>query len=268
MPVIFQVMLMRPYVGITGYTTKDQIDAIALTCSGQGFSDGRYTAMFGFLCHAKQLGLPKFAGPRNPAVVDLESLLGAVPQWAVPMIHFDTQNHARLKEDLSALFGLARQYVDRRCKALQLNVEWPRPTDIQKVKEMLPGLEVVLVIGDKRYKSVDEQVSRASEYKGLVEYCLVDPSAGAGQDLDIPRTLELMHGCSESLPGTLIGNAGGYCSANVAPRLREFHSRYGKPFFIDAEGKLLTHKGLDIDECQMYIREAGKEISSWGLSPL
>jgi len=251
---------MKPSVGITGYKLDLEVNTLADVYKENGFTSGPYTAMFGFLCNSRQLDLQKYSGPRNPAIVDLEGLISSVPKWAMPFIHFDTREPLRLKDDVIYLLFLIRQYENHTCQGLQLNVEWPRPKDIDAISEFDPGLEFVLQIEDKPYLDMKYLAYRAKEYHGLVDYCLIDPSRGAGKDFEVERAVELMHLCQESLPDAVIGIAGGFDGTNVEARIKTIKQCYDKPFFIDAEGKLRDRQCLNIGKCKDYIQNSAKAL--------
>src|SRR3989344_168917 len=152
-------MKPKPYVGITGFKTKTEIDEISRTWEEQGRDLG-YKFMFGFICSAKRLKEKEKSGTESPSINDLPILTGITPRFGLPMIHYYTPNRERLSQELQEVFSTGKMYEQGFCRAVQLNMTWPDPDQIQEVKKEFPNLEIVLQLP----KETLHEVERVKEY--------------------------------------------------------------------------------------------------------
>lgn len=254
---------MKPYIGITGFTTADEIKLISQAAEKLGLgNDKDYTLMMGFLTSDNRLGNIFKRGHRSPAFNSLANLLSEVPSGVLPVIHHHTYNPDDLGNQMDMMFGMF--YENNLCKAIQINIDWPNVDAIKKTKERFPDLDVVLQLPQNALDvSVDDIVSKASAYEGLVSYVLIDPSAGAGLDYDQSKAVVLLNALDAAVPSAIKGVAGGLCAANVYDQTMEINQKYLKPYFVDAEGKLRTSdwQSLDIGKCVNYLANAKSALT-------
>ena len=249
---------MKPYIGITGFTSVDEIRSISSAAVKLGLgNDKDYTLMMGFLVSDSRIKNPLKRSTRSPAYVDLVNLLSHVPEDMLPVIHYDTSNKNDLSEQIIGLFDVL--YEHNYSRTVQLNISWPDIGEIRKVKNTFPDLDVVVCLTNKMLRTPeDELVSRMGAYEGWVSYVLIDPSGGYGLDFDEIQTTFLLSKLDKVMPTSIKGFAGGLDYTNVFDKVKRISSNYGLPFFIDAEGKLRTedHLSLDVGNCVNYISNA------------
>ena len=127
----------------------------------------------------------------------------------------------------------------------------------EKIKNKYCELDIILQIPKRAMNKID----KASEYFGLVSHFLIDPSGGTGESLE-KKDLELALEVSNQLPNSVCGIAGGFSSQNVYGRCNQFASIYSNDFSIDAEGRLMSENGEDLDlkKCEKYLREYDRFI--------
>ena len=74
--------------------------------------------------------------------------------------------------------------------------------------------------------------------------------------------LELMNVLSKRIPGVRIGIAGGLSGDNVFDTYTTIRSKVNYDFCIDAEGKLMDNRILNIEKMQKYLEEAYRAVET------
>ncbi|MBI2582289.1 hypothetical protein HYV87_04160 [Candidatus Woesearchaeota archaeon] len=253
---------MRPiaYVGITGFKEDREVRTVAEQFLEHGFlgPEAGHTAkyhvpMFGFLCSSKRLADRRSQGEQSPRAEVLDCLARYTPHGAIPMIHYFTENRKALAEEVKRVFSIGDMYEKDYCRAVQINMEWPDTDQIEAIRKEFPEMDVVLQLPKEALK--DSQ--RAIEYGDLVQYCLIDPSGGKGQEIS-DEHLGLVKILHDSMPNTRIGVAGGLNGDNVREIMKKVYDAIGDFFCIDAQGQLRTDDktGLHYVKTAKYIDSA------------
>ncbi|MBS3147255.1 hypothetical protein J4219_00050 [Candidatus Woesearchaeota archaeon] len=256
---------MKPYIGITGFKTAQEVQAMNLAF--ERTEEINYTAMYGFISSTKRMKKPEEQGNESPALAELEHILRCVPANALHALHYFTeeaQNVAREVTDITTRYD-----PESRLKAVQLNLTWPSPKQVELIRAH--GLEVILQLprSATEGKTPSEIATKAKEYNGLANYILVDPSGGLGIEFEPKRAAEIMHAVASEIPA-IVGAAGGLSAENVFDRvitMRDLYentphtaTRLTNGFCIDAQGKLRNKKEtvneIDIEKAQKYVCNA------------
>ena len=179
-------MKALPYVGITGFKTKGEIEVTGKIFHERRFYDSSYLPMFGFLVSETRLKQKNVSGKKSPAAEDLTYLARHVPQGSLPMMHYHTNDLETLPAQIRDLFTIYQMYDKRICRAVQLNMEWPSVDKIEEIRNNFPKLHIVLQLSNRGMDSlsVAEIVQKSRSYDGLVQYTLIDPSGGFGISYD------------------------------------------------------------------------------------
>jgi len=249
-------MRPKPYIGITGFTARSQINAV-LADGLPAVSD--QLVMVGLLISSRTMRGETNKWPnRYPKPGDLEHVF-VNDKRLLNLIHFNTNI-----KDLPVLLDhmrVAQELAGPACNGFQLNIAWPDPEVLEKYKRA-PGDNntIVLQCGSKAMAEAGDVfrlATRLHKYDGLADYVLIDPSGGLGKDFnyaDMYATLETLFCDAPQTMG--IGIAGGLSPDNLdrlRPLLEEFE------FSIDAEGKLRDKDDhLDITVASSYLREAAQ----------
>jgi len=254
----------KPYVGITGFKTAQEIGATAEAFYDNGFFSSNYLAMFGILSSDKRLDNPFQEGTMSPAICNLSEALEAVPKWGLPTIHYHTKEKEKLNSHIRAILTVDGIYYYGLCKAVQLNVDWPPLDQINKILKEFTKLDLVLQLPRRATEglSLKEIAKRSKEYDALVKYALIDSSGGKGVEFDLEYGIELMNALNEAMPNTRIGIAGGLDGGNVKSLVSEISKKYNEDFFIDAQGKLRTDnkEALDYEKARDYIKSSATAL--------
>lgn len=272
--------MKKPYVGITGYKTRQEVKEAARLFKEQGFLEktSLYRPMFGIAASNKRLADRRKGGTMSPSLDDIITLLREVPDYSLPVIHYATENRDKLAEELievfstghkkhAGIFSTGSMYMDF-CNAVQINMDWPEIKQIEKTRDAMPRMAFIFQIPQKAMQAytannvldIKAVAERAGEYSEFADYFLVDPSSGKGKEFDVSQCTELMMALKEKLPNARIGVAGGFSGDNVYEKMLKIHEKVKEPFSIDAQGRLRTEdrEWLVMEKAQKYISEAGK----------
>ncbi len=258
----------KPYVGITGPVTKEEVSLIL-----NAFSDAGYTMhsphipMIGYLVSQKTM-LGQDGNRRYPKFEYLKSLLDHAHNRALTMIHYNTQDRITLVSQVEELFG--GLYEGGLCRALQLNIVWPAQEHVKEIKDLFPEMEIVFQASAKSMKGLSQKefVDAVRGYEDSISYVLIDPSGGRGQEFDMGNSLALYQEIATRLPYLTVGFAGGLNWNNTSDKVRSLIEKIGtEDFCIDAEGglrdKVTDAYGddiLNIEKVKGYLRSASSVL--------
>jgi phosphoribosylanthranilate isomerase len=244
---------MKPYIGVTGFKTTNEVDAVTCTAEELGYP-ASHTIMFGYLTSSKRLQSPDIPGMRGPSVDSLPALVARAPAWSLPMLHYHTKDHEKMRTEVDRLISLTG------VPSVQLNMDWPSLEDIAALTRQYSGLAVVLQFPARAMQgmSIEHIAERASEYDGLVAYALIDKSGGKGIPFDASETADILAALEIAMPRTTLAVAGGFSPDNVAERIRQL--RANRPYSIDAESGVMTNNALDIEKVRLYIANSMEAV--------
>ncbi len=185
-------MSERPYIGVTGAASVKEVNQLMRTFTSFGFNlESSHLPMVGFLVSQKTLS-GQAGNLRYPKVENLTALLEATKGLTFNTIHYnlsrgsgevlpEARSHPTLTHQIAALFNRGI-YADNLCRGVQLNIVWPSPDQIKNVINLLPDLKIILQLSQGCLVDPPTQVvDRLGEYADLIQYALLDPSAGKGQ---------------------------------------------------------------------------------------
>jgi hypothetical protein len=237
---------MRPkrYIGITGVTESWQ---------GSAFLDlplaSDALVMIGVLASSATIHGGRNRWPmRYPQLGALRNVF-AHHHRALNLVHFNTNVPERLGTELA----LAHRLIGEHCHGAQLNVPWPDVDTVinyRNATEASGVRRVVLQMGRAAMREVGNDprqmaVRVMDQYRGVVDYVLIDPSGGAGEKFDVEFACECF-GYLRDIPDLGFGVAGGLHAANMADQLRPLLLKF-PDFSIDMEGRVRDERDeLDI----------------------
>jgi phosphoribosylanthranilate isomerase len=261
---------MKPYVGITGFTTKEEVEVLAEVAHDE-LDDLGYQFMLGFISSEKRLAHPSERGKTSPAFQDLPALLEAVPDYDVclPMIHYFTTNREELGKQVGLVFNHQDMYWENLCMAIQINMAWPELEQLNQISEAFPDMHIVLQLTKEiLQEDITSMTEKAKAYRGYADYVLADPSGGLGQELDLGRAAGRLASIQTVLKETVPGIAGGLSEDNVYEiALTILYGLQPSPISWDAQGQLRTGgsrgQSIDLDKATTYIIESARAIRSF-----
>jgi len=223
-----------PYVGVSGFTADWQVSDLLRSVPDR--VAGR-RIMIGVLVSERTLhgrAEPRGAN-RLPAVDQIAGIFADHP-LALNAIHLYAPGEAPLAASLRAVTELAGP----RLHALQLNAAWPPPAALRAYREEVSSVGLVLQIGKAAIAAVkgspESLARRLTDYAGLADAILLDPSGGRGIPFDTGMAGTFLEAIRAAHPGLGLGVAGGLGPETldlVAPLAGRFPG-----LSIDAEGRL------------------------------
>jgi len=255
-------MRAKPYVGVTGCVTKPEVMNVLDKFSDAGYCGASHEPMTGFLVSYKTLNGRHTSNRRYPGICRLPDLVKA--SYAFNMVHYNSRELNTLAEQVINIFN----GIYPKCHALQLNIPWPDPRQLELIKNEFTDMEIVFQASRKvtAGKSAALIADCVAVYGDLVDYVLIDPSGGQGKPFDLERSLSIYSELRSRTPELTIGFAGGFTGDNVAERLELIIDRLGESSFcIDAEGglrnKVTDAYGddlLDIEKVGAYVHGSSR----------
>lgn len=249
-----------PYIGITGFVNPHEV-AVVLDCMPR---ESHRLLMIGVLASSRTLKGQQSRWPnRYPGVSDIAAIF---PQHllALNLVHYNTGEPDTLCQQLVELTRLSGPDLH----GYQLNIPWPPVTELNEYRKQFPEMKMVLQISQTSLQIVDSSArdlvdKLAQEYVGLVDYMLLDPSAGYGIPLDPSWAAEYLTSIQEADLGMGLGVAGGLSPSSldlVQPLVNDFPD-----LSIDAESLLRDEDDcLDTGNARDYINKALQLFSKPG----
>lgn len=242
---------MKPYIGVTGVFTADEINHLLQTVP----ATATRPLMAGVLVSSKTLaGMTNKYPRRFPPVEKIPSIFCGQSR-ALRLIHYSTDEPETLARQLLRLSRIAGPYLD----GFQLNVAWPSALEIEKFWERYGGHRMVLQIGAPALAAVGNDpaacASRVAEYEPFITDVLVDPSGGKDIPLDPAAVRAYLDAIRRQCPSLGLGTAGGLGSralSLVEPLLSD-----SPDLSLDAEGGLRdADDDLNLSAAREYLQRA------------
>ncbi|MBI2064827.1 MAG: hypothetical protein HYT62_02095 [Candidatus Yanofskybacteria bacterium] len=155
-------------------------------------------------------------------------------------VHFADLYRPREAQTLLDDLELIVEYGGEHLHAIQLDVTWPDPDEIDKFKEAHPELKIILQIGqtalNEAGKDPQKVVELLDRYGDSIDFVLLDMSMGKGKNMESEGLLPLLRLIQKELPGLGLAVAGGLGPDSMEPLepvAKEFPG-----ISIDAQGRL------------------------------
>ena len=246
-------MRSKPYVGITGVTTRSQSEAISKYVEALGWPQATQV-MVGVLASYKGLCRQPVNRNQYPEVEQIGSVL-INDRGLLNLVHYNSRAD-----------GLAAQLIELLSDAgwadgVQLNIPWPPPEVLRRFRSRT-YMTVVQQISTRAYRMAggtpERLVRSLSAYEGLIEYVLIDPSGGTGHAFDAEFAKSALTALVDSQLEFKWGIAGGLGTDNLE-RLRPLLDLY-PGLSWDAQARLRTADDrLDPGKWEPYL------AASWSL---
>ena len=260
-------MKSKPYVGVTGPVTLEEVRQVGQAFQDAGFTkNSKHTPMIGILVSYKTLLGQPTQNRRYPKYSEVPSLIQEAEKFGMPMIHYNSREQKTLGEDLSTMLAKCREL-----KAFQLNIVWPDPSKIRALKRVKSNLQVVIQLSHTAMEDLTPEAiaRRVKGYGDVATYTLIDPSGGRGKDFDLEKSVKIYDQLRQQVSQTVIGFAGGFRGDNVAQTTRTLVDMLGtSDFCIDAEGGLRDRvtdnygdDTLNIGKVKHYLDQAATVLN-------
>jgi len=222
--------MRKPYIGITGFMTNEEVNTMLNLMPP---SSDRLL-MAGVLASWKTMYENKVSG-RYPNIKNISKIF-AQHSLALNLIHYHTKNTDTLCDQLVSL----TKFGGENLHGFQLNFTWPPISELTKYRSICRDYIIVMVVTNQAFEDTEYSpellASRIEDYKGLVDYILLDRSGGYGIYLDTEFMREYLDILYTKDSNIGIGIAGGLSDSTlhlVEPLMADFPD-----LSIDAEDKL------------------------------
>ena len=244
-----------PYVGITGFMSAEEV---ATVLANTNLSQSEKLLMVGVLGSLKTMkDLPNKWPNRYPKKDEISQIFLDDPR-CLNLVHYATGEKESLADQLFQMVEIAGPNLH----GFQLNVNWPDPKALDAFKNRYPEKVIVFAASKNVFESVNnspvELAARMkSEYEGLADYILLDPSGGHGIPFDADIARGYLEAFSKYESIFTLGAAGGLGPDTldlVRPLIGDFPN-----LCIDAEGRLRTAQPedrLNIIQATSYVRQS------------
>ncbi|MBI5044798.1 MAG: hypothetical protein HZC02_02630 [Candidatus Levybacteria bacterium] len=261
-------MIEKPYIGVTGISTKHEAYSLVESLSEQELTNPEsiYQGMAGYLLSRRTVTKNLPTRPQYPGMDDLPTLLKITKDHAFNTLHYTTADmstlYTQLTEALDALHAQGEGLVE----GVQLNLAWPPVEAINRLRSDHPGLKVIFQVGPRIMdaESPDNVASRLPEYQSEIDYVLIDHSGGHGIELEPQELAEYAHAVKQTLPNAAVVFAGGLTAENVGEKIERLKDVTSDKFSIDAQRGLRTDdkQALDLEKVRRYLKEAQTHLKS------
>lgn len=245
---------MRPYIGITGFVSHEEVEAMLALMP----ENCEHLLMVGVLASQRTLhGEPPKRPNRNPKKEDIENIFpnpsihNSGNRTTLNLIHYNTKDDSDLSDQLFRM-------MCRDCDGFQLNIAWPSKWELIYFLDCL-SMDIVLQVGGRALRELEcspqQLADKVMEYKGLINYVLLDQSGGLGKPLDADALRPHLETLRLAMPNLGLGVAGGLSAETlhlIEPLIRDFPD-----ISIDAEGLLRDAEDrLDLAKAGEYLQRA------------
>ena len=244
-------MKTKPYIGITGVTCREQVEAIVEMADRIGLPR-THQLMIGVLASYRSLVWGELADPHQYVQVEVLNGVFVNDRRLFNLVHYNSRAD-----------GLVRQLVDLVSRVdcadgVQLNIPWPAVSSLRRHRERA-YTPVVLQISHRAYCEVggtpERLVERLRGYAGVIEYVLFDPSGGLGKDFDGKQAESILAALVEAELPFRYGVAGGLAPGKLQ-RLKPLLEIYSELSW-DAQGGLRNQaRQLDLGRCRRFLEES------------
>lgn len=220
------------YVGVTGFTTREQVEE-TLNFMPQ-LPLGR-KLMVGLLTIDRLMTAGEAKGPmgRNVSLMEMGNIWVDDPR-CFNIIHYCSRSNGdKLLKEIGELLWVVQTDI---CHGIQLNTPHISPETLDKIRDRLYGKNIILQLGGRASDdgtALDiERIGK--EFGHLANYLLLDFSAGRGREFDVNTMLAYIPILAQWAK-VVVG--GGLDQTNLAQKLDPLLKVY-QDLSWDAEGKL------------------------------
>ncbi len=267
--------IARPYIGINGFRTAEEVDDAVATLRADGWNGDRtHDAAIGFAVDERTLRGETPASPRK--VTDFPALLalaGRVHADLLGVVHYDCRDYAvstdgattvaevqrgykPLATDLSRALGTLSRETP--CHTVQLNGV-PDPAEVRALKQRVPDLDIIYQVRPDLCRLGDDIVlEHIGACASSLAHVLYDPSRGRGEAFASDEAIRMHRLISRAFPHLTFGVAGGFSPENLAERHEAIRAGIGHRLFsVDAESRVRDPgtDALNPDRVRAFYRQ-------------
>lgn len=259
-------MNLRPYVGITDFTSFEQVTKMLEVFRRHKAPGSQRVLHIGVMMSYKTLnGIETKWSKAFPPKEEIASIfdLSDDTEDLYYCLHYADYNHDTKFTDLARGLKYAGPFVH----AVQLDMPWPDPGVVASgVHASRKQIEVILQVGKRSIEEANddpaEVVRRLEDYEGVIHRVLLDKSMGRGLSMDAAGLIQFAHAIKGRFPNLGLVAAGGLGPDSIGlvePLVKVFPD-----ISIDAQGKLRPSGNaldpIDWDMAGAYLVKALKLV--------
>lgn len=236
------------FIGITDFTTRAETEKmLAVLRRESGKQPIRKLGVGVMMSHSTLNGLPSRFTDVFPPKEDVADIFVDDP------LTFNVLHYADYRGiDISRSLSKAAKWGGQNIQAIQLDMTWPDPEEIEEFRDDYPNVKLILQVGKIAFEQIGENpkelVARLkSYYYEDIDYVLLDKSMGQGRRMSAELLLPFALAVNQELPDMGIITAGGLGPDTlhlVEPLLKVFPN-----LCIDAQGRLRPDISDDPEHC-------------------
>lgn len=255
-------MNTRPYVGITDFTSFEQVTRMLEVFRRHRQSDSKRQLHIGVMMSYKTLNCIETkwskAFPPKETIADIFGLTDDADDLYY-CLHYADYDHDTKFTDLACGIEYAGPWVN----AVQLDMPWPDPGVVASgVHTSRKQIEVILQVGKRSIEEADddpaEVVRRLEDYEGVIHRVLLDKSMGRGLGMDAAGLIPFARAIKDRFPNLGLVAAGGLGPESI--NLVEPLAKELPDLSIDAQEKLRPSGNaldpIDWDMAGAYLAKA------------
>ena len=251
----------RPYIGITGFRTPDQVEQLFKVFKALKPLQSDRLFHVGVMTSRKMLrGLQTEFADAFPAVAEIAPIFRS--DLTYNCLHYTDRG---FDPDLCRNLCDAMQAGGMGLDALQLDLTWPNPGDVANalhISRKIP--DVILQVGNAAFERIadnpDLLVERLFEYKTFIHRVLLDKSMGKGKTMDPEFLKPFLRAIRKAYPHLLLVVAGGL-GTDTAYLIEQFVEEFPEISF-DVEAGVRKSRSnmdpIDLNLCSRYLAEHSK----------
>lgn len=243
--------MKKPYIGITGFTSDNQINPI-LVNRNISPEFAKRLLMVGVSVNPETLqGIQSPAPRRYPKMKVIDSIFSDDPR-CLNLVHLSIYDRNDLFHDM---VSITKKFT-KNFHGFHLNVVWPDLIHLEKYKTLYPDMTIGLGIGHSSIKDSDwscEKIFKDVEsYGGFLDYVFIDVDKET-KDFFSNGVLELLLKKLSKLDYLNLGISGDFDSSDVQRRLLSLVQTFPH-LSINAGSALRTGEDdLDVNEVRKYL---------------
>ena len=231
---------MQPYIGITDFTARHQVEAMLEVFKTNRRPGSDRLLHVGVMMSYKTLhGFPSSWSKMFPPKEHIADIFSAKDDALYHCLHYaDYDSQPELANSLTQAIA----YGGYGLNAIQLDMVWPDPKEIEAaIAVSRKPVEVILQVGEEALAHAENDplilVDTLEQYEGIVHRVLIDKSGGQGRGMDAESLAPFVQIVIESFPGWGIGVAGGL-GPNTMSLATPLAKHHADVLSIDAQGRL------------------------------
>jgi hypothetical protein len=259
----------KDYVCVSGVSSANEAKEVGNLIRSSGFTmQTDHIPAIGIQVSWKSLELGYSEGNRRvPKFDQLPFILESAKETAFTTIHYYTEKNWQLTYEIGKVLDYKDIYKNKLVNGLQINRVFPRPGEIEALKDAYPELRLIVAVHPDQHLIGHMAKYLVRNYKEL-DYVIIDPSEGKGIGLGVESAASTYRILRDEGFDRGIVFAGNFNGENVRTNIKMLEESIGsRNFSIDAEsgnrdkvGKGYGNDIINMGKVGSYLRGASEAL--------